>query len=119
MKAGLILLSRSFPERFGGAPLKKTSFPFTSETIASYRIASSADGPGFTCLANSLSTQVSRRIRPTWKTSFSARFTVGADAPMLRQVFAFELRYWLRSWMLWIFFLLIATMVFFATATDH
>jgi ABC-2 type transport system permease protein len=38
---------------------------------------------------------------------------------MLWQIFSFEVRYWLRSWMLWIFFLLIATMVFFATATDY
>jgi ABC-type transport system involved in multi-copper enzyme maturation permease subunit len=38
---------------------------------------------------------------------------------MLWQIFSFEVRYWLRSWTLWIFFLLIATMVFFATATDY
>ena len=38
---------------------------------------------------------------------------------MLWQIFSFEVRYWLRSWMLWIFFLLITTMIFFATATDH
>ena len=38
---------------------------------------------------------------------------------MLWQIFFFEVRYWLRSWMLWIFFLIIAAMVFFATATDY
>ena len=38
---------------------------------------------------------------------------------MLWQIFSFEVRYWLRSWMLWIFFLIIAAMVFFATATDY
>jgi hypothetical protein len=38
---------------------------------------------------------------------------------MLWQIFSFEVRYWLRSWTLWIFFLIIAAMVFFATATDY
>src|SRR5690242_4368334 len=32
----------------------------------------------------------------------------------------FEIRFWLRSWMLWIFFLVIGVAVFFATSTpDH
>src|SRR5580658_4964490 len=38
---------------------------------------------------------------------------------MLRHIVAFEIRYWLRSWMLWIFLLIIAALIFFATATDH
>ncbi len=38
---------------------------------------------------------------------------------MLFHFFSFEVRYWLRSWMLWIFFLIIALMIFGATATDH
>src|SRR5215470_5802730 len=38
---------------------------------------------------------------------------------MLWQIFSFELRYWLRSWMLWIFLLILSTMFFFATATDY
>ena len=31
----------------------------------------------------------------------------------------FEIRYWLRSWMLWIFTLIIATLIFGATSSDH
>ncbi|MGC1475814.1 MAG: ABC transporter permease, partial [Terriglobales bacterium] len=31
----------------------------------------------------------------------------------------FEIRYWLRSWMLWIFTLIIAAMIFGAASTDH
>ena len=31
----------------------------------------------------------------------------------------FELRYWLRSWMLWIFFLLIGVSIFFAVSTPY
>lgn len=37
---------------------------------------------------------------------------------MLRQILAFEVRYWLRSWMLWIFLLIIAFMIFGAASTD-
>ena len=32
---------------------------------------------------------------------------------------SFEIRYWLRSWMLWIFFLIVALMIFGATSTDQ
>lgn len=38
---------------------------------------------------------------------------------MLTHFFGFEIRYWLRSWMLWIFLLIIALMIFGATATDQ
>lgn len=38
---------------------------------------------------------------------------------MLTHFFSFEVRYWLRSWMLWIFFGIIALLIFGATATDH
>src|SRR6202790_4610606 len=38
---------------------------------------------------------------------------------MFAHIFAFEVRYWLRSWMLWIFFLVIATLIFGAVATDN
>jgi len=38
---------------------------------------------------------------------------------MLSHFFGFEIRYWLRSWMLWIFFLIIALMLFAATSTDQ
>jgi ABC-2 type transport system permease protein len=31
----------------------------------------------------------------------------------------FEIRYWLRSWMLWIFTLIVATLMFGAASTDH
>ena len=37
---------------------------------------------------------------------------------MLRHILAFEIRYWLRSWMLWIFLLIIAASVFGAASTD-
>ncbi len=33
--------------------------------------------------------------------------------------FSFEVRYWLRSWMLWIFFAVIALLIFGAVATDQ
>ena len=38
---------------------------------------------------------------------------------MLRHIIAFEIRYWLRSWMLWIFLLIIAALIFGAAGTDH
>ena len=38
---------------------------------------------------------------------------------MLRHIVAFEIRYWLRSWMLWIFFLVIAAMFFGACSSDQ
>ena len=37
---------------------------------------------------------------------------------MLFEIAWFEIRYWLRSWMLWIFTLIIATMIFGAVGTD-
>ena len=38
---------------------------------------------------------------------------------MLIHFAVFELRYWLRSWMLWIFLFIIALLIFAATATDQ
>ena len=38
---------------------------------------------------------------------------------MLIHFLTFEVRYWLRSWMLWIFFLIIALLIFGATSTDQ
>jgi ABC-2 type transport system permease protein len=38
---------------------------------------------------------------------------------MLIHFLSFEMRYWLRSWMLWIFLAIIALMIFGATATDQ
>jgi ABC-2 type transport system permease protein len=38
---------------------------------------------------------------------------------MFAHIFAFEVRYWLRSWMLWIFFLVIGLMFFLAVGTEH
>jgi ABC-type transport system involved in multi-copper enzyme maturation permease subunit len=38
---------------------------------------------------------------------------------MLWHIFRFEIRYWLRSWMLWIFLLVIAALIFAAASTDH
>jgi len=38
---------------------------------------------------------------------------------MLRHILAFEIRYWLRSWMLWIFLLIIGALVFGAASTDN
>jgi len=38
---------------------------------------------------------------------------------MLWHIVWFEIRYWLRSWMLWIFTLIIAAMIFGAASTDH
>jgi hypothetical protein len=38
---------------------------------------------------------------------------------MLMHFLGFEVRYWLRSWMLWIFFLIMALMFFAATSSDH
>jgi ABC-2 type transport system permease protein len=38
---------------------------------------------------------------------------------MFSQIFGFEVRYWLRSWMLWIFLFIIALLIFFATSTDQ
>jgi len=38
---------------------------------------------------------------------------------MFWQITLFEIRYWLRSWMLWIFFLVIALAVFLAVSTDN
>ena len=38
---------------------------------------------------------------------------------MLWHIAWFEIRYWLRSWMLWIFTMIIAAMIFGAASTDH
>jgi ABC-2 type transport system permease protein len=38
---------------------------------------------------------------------------------MLKHILAFEVRYWLKSWMLWIFLLIIGALVFGAASTDH
>ena len=38
---------------------------------------------------------------------------------MFTHIFGFEIRYWLRSWMLWIFVAVIGLLIFFATATDQ
>jgi len=38
---------------------------------------------------------------------------------MLKNIVAFEIRYWLRSWMLWIFTLVIAAAVLGAVSSDH
>jgi ABC-type transport system involved in multi-copper enzyme maturation permease subunit len=38
---------------------------------------------------------------------------------MLRHILAFEIRYWLRSWMLWIFLLIISALIFAAASTDN
>ncbi len=38
---------------------------------------------------------------------------------MLRHILAFEFRYWFRSWMLWIFLLIIAALIFGAASTDN
>jgi ABC-2 type transport system permease protein len=38
---------------------------------------------------------------------------------MLRHFFHFELRFWLRSWMLWIFLLIMALALFGADSTDQ
>lgn len=37
---------------------------------------------------------------------------------MIKHIFLFEVRYWLRSWMLWIFTAIIALMIFGAVSTD-
>lgn len=37
---------------------------------------------------------------------------------MLKHILAFEVRYWLKSWILWIFLLIIAVMIFGAASTD-
>ena len=38
---------------------------------------------------------------------------------MLWHILRFEIRYWLRSWMLWIFLLIIAALIFAAASSDH
>jgi len=38
---------------------------------------------------------------------------------MLLRLVAFELRYWLRSWMLWIFLLIVAALMFGAASSDN
>jgi ABC-2 type transport system permease protein len=38
---------------------------------------------------------------------------------MAWQIFLFEIRYWLRSWMLWIFLLLVALAIFGGVSTDN
>src|SRR6476659_8926049 len=43
----------------------------------------------------------------------------GTEAAMLLHIAWFEIRYWLRSWMLWIFTLIIAALIFGAVSSDH
>src|SRR5580700_7254439 len=40
-------------------------------------------------------------------------------AGMLWQIAWFEIRYWLRSWMLWVFTLIVSTMFFGAVSSDN
>ncbi len=40
-------------------------------------------------------------------------------ADMFLHIAWFEIRYWLRSWMLWIFTLIVAAMIFGAVSSDH
>jgi ABC-type transport system involved in multi-copper enzyme maturation permease subunit len=47
----------------------------------------------------------------------SQKFRGGAE--MFFPIAWFEIKYWLRSWMLWIFLLVIATMIFGAVSTDQ
>src|ERR1700691_3572805 len=55
-----------------------------------------------------------------WETCFLRAFPDCNDgAFMLRHFLWFEIRYWLRSWMLWIFFAIIALMIFGAASTDQ
>src|SRR5271156_3629539 len=64
-------------------------------------------------------TGLSRWLR-IWKTCFLRAFPDCNDgAFMLRHFLWFEIRYWLRSWMLWIFFAVIALMIFGAASTDQ
>src|SRR5580658_8341671 len=38
---------------------------------------------------------------------------------MLNHFLGFEIRYWLRGWMLWVFLFIVALMIFGATSTDQ
>src|SRR5438105_1963874 len=40
-------------------------------------------------------------------------------AAMWRHFFTFEARYWFRGWMVWIFFLVVALMIFGAVSSDN
>src|SRR5579863_5449412 len=44
---------------------------------------------------------------------------VAHGAFQLPHIAWFEIRFWLRSWMLWIFFFIIALLIFGAVSTDH
>jgi len=38
---------------------------------------------------------------------------------MFKHFFGFEVRFWLRGWMVWIFFLIVGLMFFGAVSSDH
>src|SRR6266568_6123696 len=56
---------------------------------------------------------------PTSKMSSLPAFGDGTEAAMLLHIAWFEIRYWLRSWMLWIFTFIIATLIFGAVSSDQ
>src|SRR5215471_2448132 len=71
-------------------------------------------------LENSLQVTVSRPVLLTWKTSSSAKSRTGTKgARMFWRIAWFEIRFWLRSWMLWVFFVLLGLAVFFAVGTPY
>src|SRR6185437_13230172 len=60
-----------------------------------------------------------RRVFQTLKTFSSLVSEDGTEATMFLNIAWFEIRYWLRSWMLWIFTLIIAALIFGAVSTDQ
>ena len=50
---------------------------------------------------------------------FSRISGIAVRPAMFKQFFTFEVRFWLRSWMLWVFFLIVALMFFGAASSDQ
>jgi ABC-type transport system involved in multi-copper enzyme maturation permease subunit len=51
--------------------------------------------------------------------SSSPTFAAGTEALMFCKILAFEIKYWLKSWMLWIFFLVIGVLFFLVATNEH
>src|SRR5579872_6982401 len=80
----------------------------------------SADGPSCTSIPNSLSKTGFRPAIPIWKTCSSPRSAIGIkEQNMFRHIAWFEIRFWLRSWMVWIFLFIVGLLIFGAVSSDQ
>src|ERR1700683_1923538 len=102
----------------GKFPLPKPNWPVTSSVTRWSPAGSSADVRFFTFITPRPSARDLLPVRPIWKMFSSAKSVRGVD-DMLWGVARFEIRFWLRSWMLWIFLFVVGVLIFGAIGSDE